>query len=237
MTADDELDPQQDAVRELLAAEPSPTMPPEVRTRLMAAIAAESQTRESAAQAPVSLADRRRTPRWILPTAVAAAMVLLAGIVLVPMLRSGPTSTSAEDTGSTCGIVAQPGADMTSVAHDAGTPYSAAGLETQSQSLLSAAPACPAGENAAAAPDVTQQYRESDGPTAYDAPEDTWSADEVSECLLDVVPGAEILVFDQAEFEGEPAVVAVVDETPQRAVAVDCGVDPAELVAETAITP
>lgn len=237
MTADDERDPQQDAVRALLAAEPRPTMPPDVRARLMSAITAEAQSRETTAQAPVVLADRRRTPRWILPTAVAAAMVLLAGIVLVPMFRSGSSTTSAEDTGSACGIVAEPGADMTAVAHDAGTQYSAAGLETQSQSLLSAAPACPVGENAAAAPDGDESRKSAGQPTtAYDA-EDPWSADAVTECLLDVVPGEEILVLDQAEFDGKPAVVAVVAETPQRAIAVDCGVDPAELVADESITP
>ncbi|MFG1782099.1 anti-sigma factor domain-containing protein [Rhodococcus oryzae] len=97
-TSDDSLRAEFEAVvrrcRETLAATAAAyaTAPPaHIRERLLTQIAREPRTGPGRAAAPVSLADRRRTPRWRLVGAAAAAVALLAGGVVIGQQLREPT--------------------------------------------------------------------------------------------------------------------------------------------------
>ncbi|MGW6377152.1 anti-sigma factor [Rhodococcus sp. NPDC055112] len=97
-TSDDSLRADFDAevrqCRETLAAAAAAnaTAPPaHIRGHLLTQIAREPRTGTGRAAAPVSLADRRRTPRWRLVGAAAAAVALLGGGVVIGQQLREPT--------------------------------------------------------------------------------------------------------------------------------------------------
>ncbi|MFI6428677.1 anti-sigma factor domain-containing protein [Rhodococcus oryzae] len=97
-TSDDSLRAEFEAVvrrcRETLAATAvaNATAPPaHIRERLLTQIAREPRTGPGRGAAPVSLADRRRTPRWRLVGAAAAAVALLGGGVVIGQQLREPT--------------------------------------------------------------------------------------------------------------------------------------------------
>ena len=136
-------------IRDLLAAQPRPEMPADVADRITAALAA-----EPAFAAPDGPTGPSRL-KW-LGAAVAAAVVVLAGVIVIPQWRQGTTSTaetapsapatSSQREGTTVdpadpaavGTEAFTAADCGNrpLAYDTGTRYQQAALTTQPEARV-----------------------------------------------------------------------------------------------------
>lgn len=218
-------------IRELLAAQPRPEMPADVADRITAALAA-----EPAFAAPDAPTGPSRL-KW-LGAAVAAAVVVLAGVIVIPQWRQGTTSTaetapSAPTTSSQReGTTADPAAVGTDaftaadcgnrpLAYDTGTRYQQAALTTQAKALV---PQECGGETTADAQVAA---------TAA-APMPAEAAERNLKCIVRVARSPQIIVIDSGSYEGTPAVVAVVGP-PQRALAVNCTARPVEVLMDVTL--
>ena len=205
MTDNGATDAEQQQIRALLAAEPRPTMPPEVRLQILDALAAEPAL--SPTEAPA-----RRSFRWW-PAAVAAAVVLLAGVVIVPQLqRSAPAETvAAPDPAPTAALAVSPtGCNGDTAAYETGTRYQQANLPQQARSLMPAAVQCREDAGAGSAPRTT-------------------APSQALDCIVKITRQSRVLLLDQGFYDDQPAVLAVV-APPQRALVVDCDRRPAQVL-------
>lgn len=201
-------------VRERLAAQWRPQLPPEVRARFEAVVVEESRRRQAE---PVPVSERRaaRPGRWLFGAAAAAAVVVLAGVVVVPGLqRSESTSTTgqapvAESSApeAACSVTATAGADLQPVLASTGTTYTAASMPAQARALVTRTPC--------AATDDLAGYRAARG---------------VSRCVVSVASGHAVLAVDEARYEQQQAVVALINIPPTRAVVLDCATQPARVL-------
>ena len=202
----------EDQIRDLLAQQPRPVMPPELRERVLEAVAAEPRPEMSGPPAP-----RRRT-RWV-GLAVAAALVILAGFIVVPVLRDDSGSRPLDSiTASDCPPGQPTGAptgEGDTVAYRTGTYYDQAGLATQAQALL---PRC-------GGPSLRAN------PTAVMAPR---AARKIVECIVRVAKAAKVMVADRGYYEDRPAVVAVV-EPPRRVLALICRKETSQVLEDVAV--
>ncbi len=195
-------------VRDLLAAQPQPPMPDHVRARIQSAIAAEPRPESDRA------AGGGRG-RWI-GFAVAAAVVILAGFLVVPVLRKAEGPTLPLD-----GTTAQTACPVQPLTYDSKTRYQEAGLPTQARSLIP--PGCGSG-GAPAAPALAAR------PAAM-APR---LAARVVACVVRVARSAHVMVVDRGYYDNRPAVVAVV-EPPLRALAITCRKQSPRLLEDVAL--
>ncbi len=212
-------------IRDLLAAQPRPTMPPGVQDRILMALAAEPR--------PDFGNTGRRSPRLMwLGAAVAAAVVVLAGVIVVPQWSQNSTPVSADTSSQVAppAGVARPAALECApdpLTYDSGTRYQQAALTTQAQALMPTA--C---RTAAAGSDPTAQSSESPAtgePTATYAPMAPNAAERILDCVVRVAHSAQVVVLDRGFYEDTPAVVAIVSP-PTRALAVDCRGQRAQLL-------
>lgn len=89
-----EVDPQQRAVREVLAGQADPVMPDDVARRLEGVLRAEQERRSSPSAGVVTIGDRRsRVHRWA-PLLAVAALVVGVLAVAVPLGLHGSSSSS-----------------------------------------------------------------------------------------------------------------------------------------------
>ena len=204
----------EDQIRNLLAQQPRPAMPPHLRDRVLAAVDAEPRP-----AAPGGSAGRSRT-RWV-GLAVAAALVILAGFIVVPVLRDGSGSRPLDSiTAGGCPTgqptaAANEGEDYETVAYRTGTYYDQAGLATQAQALL---PEC-------SGPSLRAN------PAAVLAPR---AARKVVECIVRVAKAAKVMVADRGYYEDRRAVVAVV-EPPRRVLALICRKDTSQVLEDVSV--
>lgn len=223
-------------IRELLAAQPRPAMPADVADRITAALAAEPHPAFAAPDAPTGPSRLK----W-LGAAVAAAVVVLAGVIVVPQWRQGTTSTaetapsapatSSQREGTTVdpadpaavGTEAFTAADCGNrpLAYDTGTRYQQAALTTQAQALVPQE--CGGGTTADAQVAATAA-----------APMPAEAAERNLKCIVRVARSPQIIVIDSGSYEGTPAVVAVVGP-PQRALAVNCTARPVEVLMDVTL--
>lgn len=216
---DDFSDDAEQQIRDLLARQPRPTMPTEVEHRIRAALAAET--------VPAPPAERRGRPLTWLSAGVAAAVVVLAGVIIVPQLNQAPSPPPAPPTPtSEPPAVADPvnldcpGRPLT---YDSGTRYEQAGLKTQVAALVPQA--CSASTPATAVAPPSQ-------PTMATMAPDV--AERSLDCVLTVARTAKVVVLDRGSYEGTPAVVAVVGP-PIRALALHCTKKRAEVLMDVAL--
>lgn len=214
----DENDEQQ-WLREMVAALPSPAMPAEVRDRLDAAIAAEAAQvaavppQHSDTVAPVVPAQSRGQHRrsWLLGmTGVAAAMVLFAMVnpFGATMQQPGEFDAAVEseatggsdDAGQTSAATLE--AAVAQVLRASQTSYTEEGLASQAQTVAAQDP-------------VPGRYSE---PAAEAAPPRGWSTADAdaarpaaAAACVSALPageaGADLALVDLADFEGAPAIV------------------------------
>ena len=208
-------------IRDLLAAQPRPQMPADVEARIAAALAAEPR--------PTFLPASEHGPgtgrRW-LGVAVAAAFVVLAGVILVPQLRqqSAPVAettipaNSADRTVTLEAPVDPAAAECVpdTLMYDSGTRYQQAALITQAQALVPPPCRTPSGSDAEAV-------------AAVPPPLTPAVAERSLKCIVRVARTPAVILIDRGSYEGRPAVVAVVD-APRRALAVDCRQQPAQVL-------
>jgi hypothetical protein len=220
-------------IRDLLAASPRPPIPPEVHQQISAAIASESEDRATGA-APATPIRTRRS--WVVPTVAAAAVVLLAGVIVAPMVRSGsqePAANVAAAPGE-CGVTANTSADLSPVMMDSGSDYSTSGFTTQTAALLSRAPKC--ADQVAVAPGTDPgtplEGGVTDPSSGVGARSASPESDSVTTCLMAVIPGRVVVAVDRGRFAGTDVVVAVVSE-PTHALAIDCSAHPARVLYQT----
>lgn len=223
----------------LLAQVPPPALPPVIAARLDAALSAEAARRaapdpdaipEQAAPAPPPgtaprpREGRRRGPRLRMPVAarvlaIAGVLVVAGGVGYAVSQSSSPPSTSSSSAGSAAVPSTVAGPDSRSAASHAppsvsqgngaqftvrhsGTPYRKSTLAAQAATLL-ATPS--AGLN---------RPGKRTGGLSWQAPSSALAGcvDKVTG-LAAVDPGAVKLV-DQAQYQGHPATVIVVQATP-----------------------
>lgn len=206
MTDDGATDAEQRQIRDLLAAQPRPSMPAEVRERILTALADEP---------PLAPAAERRRARWW-PAAVAAAVVLLAGVIVVPQMRQGfdsaPTAATAPVPDAEL-AVASPACAGGTAAYSTGTRYQQASLGQQARSLMPGAAQCRT--DSAAAPPV--------------APRSPSSQSKALDCIVRIARQSQILLMDEGFYQEQPAVLAVV-APPRRALIVDCDRRPVQVL-------
>lgn len=222
--SDDFSDAAEQRIRELLAAQPRPVMPPDVEARLQAALAAEPR--------PAAPAEAARSTRRWWGVAAAAAVVLIAGVIVVPQLRQQSAPVADTATPAQSGSVAEvPAAERISVdcvpqplTYDTGTIYQQAALTSQAQALV---PAECGGE----AKFETDTGADAPVAQASMAPQ---VARQSLECIVRVARTARVMVVDRGSYEGTPAIVAVVGP-PTRALAVNCAEQPAQVLMDVAL--
>jgi len=229
---DEDEHAQQNYVKELLAQQPRPTMPATVAATINTALRVEAEQRPR----PSPQAARFGRPRrnWVMPLSVAAAVLLLAGVVVLPnLLNNSQQATTAA--GDICGVTAAATADMTPVSSASGAQYSAAEFTTQSAALLSRArPACVDGSEEMADKSESNQFQATqpqDAPSVSLTKEPPSRAD-VMKCLLAVVPGKTVVAVDHGHYTNVPVVVVIIRQQPMRAYAIDCGAKPVQVVYE-----
>lgn len=203
-------------IRELLAAQPRPVMPPEVLARIEAALAAEG----TPGTAP-SPAGRR----WYI-LAAAAAVAVLAGFIVIPRFSDTaslstsspqPEQAAAPATPSPgCMALGTQPPERSTPVTDSGTAYTATALRAQAEQLLSA-------------PRSTCQETSIQ---AYNA--DLASARPLRDCVMAVADGRSVLAVDLGWYAERPSVTLVL-VNPREAVAVDCATDPATVLARAAL--
>lgn len=211
-------------IRDLLAAQSRPTMPPGVQDRILAALAAEPRP-----DFGHSGTGRSRL-MWV-SAAVAAAVVILAGVIVVPQWRqdSAPAgadsaSEAAPPAGAARAVALECAPDP--LTYNSGTRYQQAALTTQAQALMPTACRTVDGSDPTApglAPGATQEPAATYEPMAPDA------AERTLDCVVRVAHSAKVVVLDRGFYEDTPAVVAVVSP-PTRALAVDCRGQRAQLL-------
>ena len=201
-------------VRDLLAAQPRPQMPPDVHARILAALA----------EQPAPQSRRPSSRSRLMWVGAAAAVVLLAGFVLVPQLRGPQGATDADTNTATAtapnadlGVPAAADCGAQPPVYDSGTRYQQAALVTQAAALV------PAGCRTADAALAAQETGPT--PTPMAAP----AAGRTMECLVSVARSARVMVLDRGFYEDTRAIVAVV-EPPRRALVVDCQAEPAQVL-------
>lgn len=219
-SADDPLDARAEReIIELLAAQPRPTMPPEVRARIDAALAAEVERRRTEpAKSPAAPARGRRM--W-LAAAAAVAVLGLAGLVTVPRLGQQaatpePATMAAFSPSPTpgCAEAESPAAELGAVLSRSGTSYTAAAFATQAQALLT----------------------RSCDPLAVRAAQGRYAIEdgtEVQGCVVAAAAGRVVLAVDVGRYDGRPAVVILL--APREALALDCQHEPATVLARTQV--
>jgi hypothetical protein len=211
---DFDADPERE-IRELLAAQPRPVMPPEVLARIEAALAAEG----TPATAPP--AGRR----WYL-LAAAAAVAVLAGFIVIPRFSdtASLSTSSPQPEQAAAPVTPSPGctalgtqpSERSTPVTDSGTAYTATALRAQAEQLLSAPrPTC-----------------QETSIQAYSA--DMASARPLRDCVMAVADGRSVLAVDLGWYAERPSVTLVL-VNPREAVAVDCATDPATVLARAAL--
>lgn len=205
-------DEAENEIRELLAQQPRPEMPPQLRERVLAAVAAEPR--------PAAQESAGSAGRWI-GVAVAAAVVILAGFLIVPLLRGQAPSPPLDSvTAADCPSWTPTSSDAIdgdypTVAYRTGTYYDEAGLPTQAQALLSDC----------GAPTVRAN------PAAVMSPR---AARKVVACVVRVAKAARVMVADRGYYENQRAVVAVV-EPPRRVLALICRKDSSQVLEDVEV--
>lgn len=185
---------------------PSPTMPPEVASRISASIAAESAARETSRETPpVTNVTRLRTrSRWILAAGGIAAAGLVAAFVVgqvntappVPLAQTPPTpqTRASADAGApipSTGNPSDPTPPEVSFVQpiSSGTTYSAASLE-------------------AAVADHMQDMPSTPAPPAARAASFARSPAGIKSCLKGVgMKAVELRMIDLAQYEDLPSAV------------------------------
>lgn len=215
-SVDDDFSPEaEEQVRALLAAQPRPPMPAEVRDRILTALAAEPQPDFASHQ------SGGRNKVWWAVGAVAAAFVLFAGVVALPRTTQPPTATVVGEQAPTVGTDQGPGVAVPAACADqpltynTGTRYLQASFDDQAQDL--AAYCSTAKRVQAATPAPTR--------SAVPAAMNPRLAQRSVSCVVKVAPSADVLIVDRGFYGSDPATIAVVGP-PDRALVIDCREQP-----------
>lgn len=215
-STDDDFDAESEReISELLAASPRPTMPPEILSRIEAALAAEAE------HSVGSTSPSRSVGLWPVLAAVAAVAVL-AGFMLIPRL-SEPGPTSAQQVPAAAPVSPSPACtalgttaeDRSTPVTDSGTAYTASALPVQAARLLRATPP-------PCSSDVQPQLA------------GTASAQPLRDCVMAVAKGRSVAAVDLGWYEQRKSVTVVL-LTPREALAVDCDADPVTVLARAAL--
>jgi hypothetical protein len=192
-------------IRELLTRIPEDRMPDDVRARI-----------ESALNAAALDAAGPKRRRWLLPTAAAAA-VLIVGVALLPR-GTAPAPVLAAD----CRLTVSPRTDLSPVSHATGRVYTRAGIPDQARELLAQPSNCPTALSAVAAEAAPRA-----------APEGAAAGLDLTNCLTTTIPGRTVIAVDRAFFGGEAVLITVVAAAPDRAIVVDCTPPPGRVMYRT----
>ena len=218
-------------IRELLAAQPRPQMPTAVRERILAALAAEPQPDFTAT--PGNSSATGGSKAWWTFAAVAAAFVLLVGVVFLPRSSEPPATTIAGEQAPSVGDDHKVATDVSCggqpLTYESGTRYVPASFTDQAQDL---AAYCSA---EARSPVSTQNQVRPTEPTRDPVPAMSPSlALRSMRCVIEAAPTADVMVVDRGYYGTDPATIAVVGP-PSRALVIDCQDQPERVVAEVGL--
>lgn len=210
-------------VRDLLAAQPKPTMPMTVLARLEAVIREEAEARAASAAGDARHGRSRATRAW-LSVAAAAAVITVLGLAL----GSQTVGTNPAVTAAGCPT----GTDVQPVLRSTGTRYTAANLSEQASTLVdhecSNAGIDPSTGVTDAAPQTatglseTESNRLSVPRSSFEPPRgfDPTGRD----CAFAAAAGRPVLAVDRGFFNSLPVTVVVVSgpEKAAQALILDC---------------